>query len=397
MPRKKKENNDEESVGISSKQVLGQFLKANKKNHYNYEEDLSNYKISSGSLKLDYETDGGINPGLHRFCGPMETGKTSCALSYLKSFLSEPEKRKGLYIKAEGRLSENMKERSGLKFVFTEEEWEDGTCFVFESQIYETVVELMRQLVWHNDEGVKYFFVLDSVDGLIPENDMDKSFSEATKVAGGAVIASVFMKKMSIALAKRGHIAVFLSQVRADVQLDPYSKEPKRQLTATGGNAYLHFANFIFEFEKPFNKDMFLEDQKAKYDPKKNKYIGHMAKITIKKSSNEKTNTKVEYPIIYGRKNGNSIWNEREILEMMEAWEFATKKGAWITIDEEFIKENGLQDKLPQQVNGEKKFLELIQSDEELKNHLIHFFRSLTLPSLKEEDSWAETKVSASS
>ena len=59
------------------------------------------------------------------------------------------------------------------------------------------------------------------------------------------MIASDFMKRVSIALAKRGHMAIFVSQVRADIKLDPYSKAPVRQTSATGGNALLHFANFI--------------------------------------------------------------------------------------------------------------------------------------------------------
>jgi hypothetical protein len=61
----------------------------------------------------------------------------------------------------------------------------------------------MRQLVSKNEEKTKFCFLLDAVDGLIAKNDMDKSFEESSKVAGGAVIAATFMKKLSIALAKR--------------------------------------------------------------------------------------------------------------------------------------------------------------------------------------------------
>ncbi len=136
--------------------------------------------------------------------------------------------------------------------MFDPSEWEAGTCFVFESNIYETVVDAMRKLVMYNDEKNKYMFIVDSVDGLIAKNDLDKTFEESVKVAGGAVIAANLMKKISIALTKRGHMAIFISQVRSDIKLDPYSSAPIRQTSATGGNALLHFANFIFEFEPRF-------------------------------------------------------------------------------------------------------------------------------------------------
>ena len=38
------------------------------------------YKVSSGSLNVDFELGGGLGPGLHRFIGMNEGGKTSEAL-----------------------------------------------------------------------------------------------------------------------------------------------------------------------------------------------------------------------------------------------------------------------------------------------------------------------------
>ena len=205
----------------------------------------------------------------------------------MKNFLKTVPNGRGFYIKAEGRLSKEMQRRSGVDFVFDSDEWADGNCFVFECNIYETVVEALRMLVGKNENNTKYCFILDSVDGLIAKGDMDKPFEDSKKVAGGAVIASDFMKRVSIALAKRGHMAIFVSQVRADIKLDPYSKAPVRQTSATGGNALLHFANFILEFEPCFKTDQILQKPNEKYDQEKNKIIGRYAKITVKKSPNE--------------------------------------------------------------------------------------------------------------
>jgi hypothetical protein len=170
-----------------SSDILSSFLKQNAQDHYNFEQEID-YKVSSSSLQLDLHLGGGLGPGLHRFCGMNEGGKTSSALSFMKNFLENTPKSKGFYIKAEGRLSKEMRERSGVNFVFSAEEWVEGTCFVFESNIYETVVDAMRQLVAKNDEGNVYFFLLDSVDGLISKGDLDKGFEDSNKVAGEEIV-----------------------------------------------------------------------------------------------------------------------------------------------------------------------------------------------------------------
>lgn len=359
-----------------SSDILSSFLKQNSSDHYNFEEAVD-YKVSSGSLQLDLHLGGGLGPGLHRFVGMNEGGKTSSALSFMKNFLDNVPKAKGFYIKAEGRLSKEMQERSGIKFVFNAEEWEQGTCFVFESNIYETVVDVMRQLVAKNDEGNVYYFLLDSVDGLISKGDLDKSFEDSNKVAGGAVIAANFMKRLSIGLAKRGHIAVFISQVRADIKLDPYSKAPVRQTSATGGNALLHFANWILEFEPRNKGDLILKNPtESKIDPITNPIIGHFAKVTVKKSPNEKTNLTIPYPIKYGRTDGNSIWVEKEIVDLLFLWEFLSKKGSWISSTEEFdelLVENGFAKF--EKIQGQESLFSFIESDKALSNFLANYFK----------------------
>jgi RecA/RadA recombinase len=361
---------------LKSSDVLSSFLKQNSDDHYNFEKEID-YKVSSGSLQLDIHLGGGLGPGLHRFVGMNEGGKTSAALSFMKNFLEKTPNAKGFYIKAEGRLSKEMMQRSGINFVFDPAEWEIGTCFVFESNIYETVVDAMRQLVAKNDEKNVYYFLLDSVDGLISKGDLDKSFEDSNKVAGGAVIAANFMKRLSIALAKRGHMAVFISQVRADIKLDPYSKAPVRQTSATGGNALLHFANWILEFESRNKSDLILKNPSDnKIDVNNNPPIGHFAKVTVKKSPNEKTNLTIPYPIKYGRVGGNSIWVEKEIVDLLFAWEFLTRKGSWISATEEFnemLVENGFEQF--EKIQGQDAVFSYIENNKKLAEFLANYFK----------------------
>jgi RecA/RadA recombinase len=374
---KKAKEKDTEEKKVTSNEILSTFLKQNSEDHYNFEETVD-YKVSSGSLQLDLQLGGGFGPGLHRFVGMNEGGKTSEALEVMKNFLLNIPNSKGFYIKAEGRLSPEMQKRSGVKFVFSANEWVAGTCFVFESNIYETVVDAMRQLVSKNEEKTKFCFLLDAVDGLIAKGDMDKSFEESSKVAGGAVIAATFMKKLSIALAKRGHMAIFISQVRADIKLDPYSKAPIRQTSATGGNALLHFANWILEFEPRFKGDLILKTNADKIDLEKNPPVGHWAKVTVKKSPNEKTNLTIPYPIRYGRSGGKSIWIEKEIVDLLLAWEMVTKGGAWFSPSEDFLElltQNGLS--FPEKVHGESNLFKTVEEDKSLLDFLIKYFRNM--------------------
>ena len=306
-----------------------------------------------------------------------EGGKTSEALEVMRNFMEKPKSR-GVYIKAEGRLSAEMRNRSGVDFTFNEEGWKDGNCFVFESNIYETVLDLMRVLIGDNKDSTRYCFILDSLDGLIMKDDLKKNFEDSHKVAGGALLGAKFMQKMSIALAKRGHMAIFISQVRADIKLDPYSKAPVRQTTATGGNALLHFANYILEFEPRFKKDLILENATQPIDKDKNKMLGHNVKITVKKSPIEKTNYVLQYPIRYGRTNGTSIWIEKELIDMLYGWEYVHKRGAWITADPSFIElltENNLE--FPEKIQGEAKLSKLLEETPKLSKFLIKYFKGI--------------------
>jgi RecA/RadA recombinase len=382
--KKQESSSDEKDTKIvPSRDQLDTFLKINKESHYNYEEEI-NYKVSSGSLWLDYHLGGGLGTGLHRFLGGSEHGKTSSSLAFMYNFLltdAEKFKRKGVLFKSEGRLSKEIQERVGVKFVWTKEEWVYGTCFVFETNIYETAVALMRELVHKNDEKNQYFFLLDSVDALIKKDDNVKTEEESSKVAGGAVIASDFMKRVALALQKRGHIAIFISQVRADIKLDPYSKAPIRQTTATGGNALMHYANWILEFEPRFKSDLILESPDAPIDLIKNKPLGHFVKLTVKKSPNETTNLLIKYPIKYGQKNGKSNWIEREIFDFLITWELLEKKGAWLNFDEEFrevAKESGVN--IPESVHGVAKFDDLVNSNDSVKNFLISYIKKSMAP-----------------
>ena len=147
MAKKKKT----EAVTNSSSSQMKGLLKQFEKDHYNYKEDVY-YHVSTGSLILDIHTGRGIMPGLHRFCGVNEGGKNSESLEVMKNALATVDNCKGVYVKSEGRLSPEMEARSGIKFYKDPEEWTVGSCFVLESNVYETVFKIIKTLVTDNEE-----------------------------------------------------------------------------------------------------------------------------------------------------------------------------------------------------------------------------------------------------
>ena len=53
---------------------------------------------------------------------------------------------------------------------------------------------------------------------------------------------------------------IMISQIRAKVDINPYAKgDPNNQTNASGGNAALHYPDWILEFQKQFKSDKILE------------------------------------------------------------------------------------------------------------------------------------------
>ena len=235
---------------VSSKlSSLDKYLKDNSNYHFAFDNPVD-YVISSGSLVLDMEMGGGIRPGVTRSTGITEGGKTSNALAFARNFQKvHPDNGVIVYIKGEGRLSKQIISRSGVDT--NPAKWK-----VIPTNDFEFVIDMIRDVTKLNPDGHYYMFIIDSLDSLVPRNDIEKGASEADRTAGGALLTSNFLRKMANYFSAKGHICFLISQVRSTIKINPYEKGDPKVTNASGGNAALHYSDWILEFQQRFQKDI---------------------------------------------------------------------------------------------------------------------------------------------
>ena len=355
---------------IGGKSILSSHLKDNKDSHYNFEDETI-FHISTGSLLLDSELSGSLEvPAIVRFTGVSGGGKTSAALLIMNNFLKTVPNSKGFLVKAEGRLNSNVKKISGVDFVDKPEDWDPGKCFVLRSNVYENIATLILELIKNNPENTRYYFLIDSMDALISKNDLSKGFDDSAKVAAGAVLTSNFLRRIMLPLSTFGHICGLISQVRSNVQINPYVKGDPKLTNSSGGNALQHYADWIFEFQPRYKSDQIIEDGKI---------IGHWSKILLRKTTNEKDGVEVTYPIKHGRSDGKSIWTEYEIADMLIQWGFAKKSGAWISFDEGLLKdvEENVHENFPEKIQGLDQLRSYLEENIKICSYLFNKFKTI--------------------
>ncbi len=369
MAAKIKEPKDEKPK--SSKSILGGILKDHKDEHYNFHERVD-WRASTGSLLVDVAT-GGVRPSMWRLAGNNNSGKTPQCLEIIRNIFKSVPNSKAVWFFSEGRgLSDENKERCGLKFVYSEEEWDEHTVFVFETNTFELFIKTVRELVLNNPEQNRYAFCLDSLDGMTLRGDKDKEIDENNKVAGVPAMSKKMMQSLSLGMFKFGHWLGIVSQVTAEIKLDQYSKTPDRGGQFSGGNSLLHGSDIILQYEPSFGGD-FILDSSGRFNDGKTKPIGQNVRVVLVKSILEEyKKTKITYPIKYGRR-PSGIWLEKELADLVLGWEMGKKAGAgWITMTPAIMQELLDADvEFPEKIQG----VDNIAKELETNSKALEFFQ----------------------
>lgn len=316
-------------------------------------------KIPTGSLILDIFLDGGFRCGMSRFIGEPEHGKTAQALTWAKYWQDTIENGFVLYINAEGRITEELLKRSGIDL-------SEDKFRIVNHNIYEDVADLINDVLVDNPEGTRYFIIIDSADALICQADVNKPFSEAATIAGGARMASAFNKRNSINIGSRGHHMMILSQTRAN--LAARAGPGSGGTTESGGKALGFYSSLTGKIDKLWTDLYIYPKNDKKQDP-----IGHYFSVKFAKTFNEKTNKRVKVPIKYGV----GIWLEKEIMDLCLMYQLLTRSGAWYNFDDDFVKDikekGGLEFNPKHQ--GEHGVLSYLEQNKDLVKFLEKYLR----------------------
>jgi RecA/RadA recombinase len=378
-PKLIEENEVATESSTGPEEILGDILSERGGEHLN-DIEAPNYKISTGSLTLDIATGGGLPPGVHRLVGKDNCGKTPEALEILSNFLKTVPKSRGLFVDAEGKLNDENKGRTDLKYVYKASEWKDGTVFVLVTNEYELVAQITEALLRSEDSETKYGIVIDSNDALILKSDIEKSIDENVKMAGGPLIMKRFLSRNAIHISRKGHICIVISQVSTDIQADKYKQSTNAGNNFTGGNALLHFPTFIIEYNNQLGQSKYiLDDPDGRLNDGKTKQVGYNCKVTLRKTTQENKDSVYVYPIKYGRKNSSGIWREREVGAILIAWEYLRResnKGAF-TFEPNFAKElesAGIE--FPEKLRSEKAIFEELENNCKLTEYCFKKLKS---------------------
>jgi len=351
--------------------ALKKFLKDAR--HYNdvIPEELV---ISSGSLTLDATFKVRTGMVLRLVGKGAELGKTAQSFVFMDSYLKTIPKSKGLYIKAEGRLSRAKLEKAGLKFVYELEEWVEGTVFVVCSNVAEPIFDMLKNTLEEAHEaGEHVAWIIDSMDGLILQDDLAKGITNGSMmVAGVPKLTKLLFRHIALPTAHYDSLGIITGQYAAQIKIDTYAPTSPNQGSSSNGSSAQHQADYVFEYQPVNQGDLILEDAGGKPDVLKNKILGKFARIKILKSADDVTGGVYTVPIRRGEeyKGASQIWKSKEVADMLIQYEMIKKGGAWLTFEEDVLasaKEAGFE--VQAKINGINQFYDYLEENKDIMEY----------------------------
>lgn len=350
-------------------------------------EDLFNHitplnrRVSSGSMTLDQHIHARSGGVIRITAKQAEAGKTSQSFVFAGEFMSVMPKSKTLYIMAEGRLSLEMKARSGFTFVYHPKDWVYGTVLVLATNTFEVAADFIVKVskeIFDKDE--KLCIILDSLDGLILKADKDTKGVVDGKVAGVAKLTKLLFRHVALPIAFYDILLIITSQYSVEITLDQYAPKIPRLGEASGGSSVPHQCDYILQALPRWNGDFILEDPDEKPDAKTNKIIGVWVTWEVKKSATDVSGIKLRVPIKKGRV-GSAIWVEKEVVDLALSYDLLKREGPkspMYAFDPALIKEAkeaGVE--LKEKIKGFANIYDYVEGDSKVFQWLLARFKKL--------------------
>lgn len=148
------------------------------------------------------------------------------------------------------------------------------------------------------DSGEYGLIIVDSITAMIPMANHDKELSDADKLGAHAKFCSRFVSKLTEICGKTGTIVVLINQLR-------YSSEKRGMqqefvLKSTGGEAIGYFSSMRLWFTK-------MKGASAEIIGDNGERIGGRSKCLLKKTRQSEPDTVAEFPIYFGKFEGNPV------------------------------------------------------------------------------------------
>lgn len=367
----------DENKEPSTNDFAESFFKERADDLFNHITPLNRF-ISSGSLTLDQYVKARSGGVVRLTAKTPELGKTSQSFVYAEQFMKTMPKSKTAYFMAEGRLSPELRARTGLTFVYHPRDWVYGTVLVVATNTFEAVADfIVGQSKTMFEAGEHICFIIDSLDGLILKNDKDTKGITTGKVAGVPLLTKLLFRHVALPIAFYDILLIITGQYSADISIDMYAPKIPRLGSASGGSSVPHQCDYILDYGPRYGGDLILEDPDAKPDPVKNKIVGVWATVEVKKSATDTTGVKVKIPIKKGRI-GSAIWVEKEVVDMALAFDLIKRSGAWFAFNPSFIeeaKEAGIS--LKEKIQGLNGLYEYIEGDRPVFEWMLARFKKV--------------------
>lgn len=329
------------------------------------DEIISQDIITTSSFFFDDALGGGFHGGSWaRFLSDPEAGKTSMALCWGRNWQQKyPENGFVVYFNAEGRITKDLLERTGV-------DTNKQKFRIIDCNNADVIYTIVERLLTQNQDELKYFVIIDSTDSCQRSIDIGKNLGESEKIGGGATIASAAGKRLSLMFNRLGgHFLFLCSQVRDKLNMGKPGVVGK---DASGGNAPKFYSSLIGQIKTPWTETYIYENP----SDNKSKIIGREVEIKLLKTYNEKTGTVVKYPVKYGLKGG--IWRSYEAMMMCQAWNFYIKSGPYFKIDDAFaeeLKKNNVNFEIT--LHGEKALRDFFDMNLDIVNYVFEKGKNL--------------------
>ena len=301
----------------------------------------------TGSLGLDVLIEG-FTSGEIQLWGPDGIGKTSLAFIMGGEFQAANNYDKcRVYVHAtEGRYNPRLVTMAPkLKMFAKTEKLANGEPRpIFRISMPKSGEKMFDfiQRTLQQDE-IKFFHIIDSVDNIKCEANEGKPMSEDDKLAATATLLTRFLRNATVYMNHYGHIVLFIHQIRDKISTGAGRPGGVRH---AGGNMANHNSNLRLGFAKLWS-ELYINEKPS--DPK-SKIIGHMMDTKIEKvNTSGNSLSGIRIPFIYNM----GIDRVREILSLGLGYGLIERKGAWFARNGENIGqgENGTLDFLRNNAN----------------------------------------------